>query len=122
KGLNSLLCGWILRDRHQNSDPSHPVRLLRARNKRPCCRAAEKRDELAPLQSIEWHLVTQPVDSITDWRGSVRGSLQCGNSLRRLPGLGRRKGHFVIYHVRLEGWTFENPSAAVPSGILKVEG
>ena len=35
---------------HQDTDPSHLVRLLRARCERPRdCRAAKKRDELAPF-------------------------------------------------------------------------
>jgi len=40
----------IRRQMHENADPPHLVRLLRARRERPsCCRAAEQRDELAPL-------------------------------------------------------------------------
>src|SRR5215470_1527520 len=34
---------------HQRADPPHPLGLLRARRHRPCRRAAEQRDELAPL-------------------------------------------------------------------------
>ncbi len=45
---------------HQHTDPPHPLGLLRARRKRPCSRAAEQRDELAPLQSIGWHPLAQP--------------------------------------------------------------
>src|SRR5262249_32132200 len=37
---------------HQRTDPPHSLRLLRARHKRPSGRAAEQRDELAPLHSI----------------------------------------------------------------------
>src|SRR4029453_18103134 len=45
---------WIvLLKVHQHTDPSHPLALLRARRERPRdCRAAEKRDELAPFRSI----------------------------------------------------------------------
>src|SRR5262249_49516929 len=38
--------------RHQHADLPHPFALLRARRERPCHRAAEKRDELAPPHSI----------------------------------------------------------------------
>jgi hypothetical protein len=34
---------------HENADAPHPIRLLRACGKWPRRRAAEKRDELAPL-------------------------------------------------------------------------
>src|SRR6516165_5548887 len=41
------------RVRHQNSDPAHPLALLRACRERPRGgRAAEHRDELAPFHSI----------------------------------------------------------------------
>src|SRR5262249_36931814 len=45
---------WIVRGaRHQYPDAPHSLRLLRARRERPhCCRAAEQRDEVAPLHSI----------------------------------------------------------------------
>src|SRR5262249_46830897 len=36
----------------QKADPSHPLRLLRARRERPHRRTADQRDELAPLHSI----------------------------------------------------------------------
>src|SRR5262252_2266939 len=40
------------RVRHQNSDPAHPLALLRARRERPSCRrAANQRDELAAPHS-----------------------------------------------------------------------
>jgi hypothetical protein len=35
-----------------HGDPAHAIALLRPRRNRPCRRAAEKRDELAPLHSI----------------------------------------------------------------------
>src|SRR5262245_30216976 len=37
---------------HEHADTSHLVGLLRARRQRPRRRAAEQRDELAPLHSI----------------------------------------------------------------------
>jgi hypothetical protein len=42
---------------HEDADPPHPLRLLRARHKRPNCRAAEKRNEFTPFQLIELHAV-----------------------------------------------------------------
>src|SRR5262249_56432816 len=33
---------------HQHADAPHPLALLSARRERPCCRAAEQHDELAP--------------------------------------------------------------------------
>ena len=39
----------VLGGRHQHANPPHSVALLRLRSKWPRCRAAEKRDELAPL-------------------------------------------------------------------------
>ena len=53
-------------------DDRHP-RLLRARRERPRHRRAEKGDELAPLQSIELHLlsISEGIgSSITDRRGA----------------------------------------------------
>src|SRR5262245_20974853 len=46
-----------LRPAHQHADLPHPLGLLRARRERPRSRAAEQRDELAPLQVIELHSV-----------------------------------------------------------------
>jgi hypothetical protein len=48
---------WIVFEPgHQDGDSSHAIKLLRPRRARPRrCRAAEKSDELAPLQSIELH-------------------------------------------------------------------
>src|SRR6516165_11416585 len=40
------------RVRHQNSDPAHPLALLRARREGPRRRAAEQRDEVPPPHSI----------------------------------------------------------------------
>src|SRR5436190_22311005 len=37
---------------HQNCDATHPIRLLRARSERPCCRATEQRYEFPPLHSM----------------------------------------------------------------------
>jgi hypothetical protein len=34
--------------RHEHADPPHPVGLLRSRGERPCSRAAEHHDEIAP--------------------------------------------------------------------------
>ena len=33
---------------HQQPDPPHSLRLLRTRRERPCRRAAQQRDEVAP--------------------------------------------------------------------------
>src|SRR5262245_43462557 len=51
-GLPRLRSPIALRIGHQHADPAHPFRLLRARDERPRRRAAEQRDELAPLHSI----------------------------------------------------------------------
>src|SRR5260370_27430447 len=48
----SLRFRIVLGEPHQHADAPHPDGLLRARAKRPGCRAAEKRDELAPFHSI----------------------------------------------------------------------
>src|SRR6516164_5806908 len=46
-------CFGIVRGQvHEHSDPPHPLALVRARRERPRGRAAEQRDELAPLHSI----------------------------------------------------------------------
>jgi hypothetical protein len=47
---------WIIGgERHEHADVPHPLRLLRPRRERPCShRAAEQRDELAPMSLIEW--------------------------------------------------------------------
>jgi len=49
---------------------AHPLALLLASRKRPCCRTAEQRDELALFQLIEWHRCSRADDSIADWRGA----------------------------------------------------
>jgi len=52
--------------RLQHADAPHLFALLRARLKRPCCRAAEQRDEITPsiyaVQQI-WSLLDQLVGS-----------------------------------------------------------
>src|SRR5262249_57754862 len=48
RSRNRIVRAWT-----QNADPPHSVRLLCPRRERPpCCRAAEQRDELAPFHSI----------------------------------------------------------------------
>jgi hypothetical protein len=43
-----LRLGIILGCRHEHANAPHPLELLRPRRERPCRRAAEKRDDLAP--------------------------------------------------------------------------
>jgi hypothetical protein len=60
---------------HQHANTPHPLRPLRVRGERPCCRRApEQGDELASLQPVELHQTapSQQV-SITDWRPSSQG-------------------------------------------------
>jgi hypothetical protein len=45
---------------HQDTDPPHPIRLLRARGERPCCCRAEQRYELTPFQLTELHALPLP--------------------------------------------------------------
>src|SRR6516164_3627217 len=53
EGHEAGLSFRILRsERHQHADAPHPAALLCARRQRPSRRAAEQRDELAPLHSI----------------------------------------------------------------------
>jgi hypothetical protein len=42
--------GIVFVESHEHADPTHPAALLRARRDWPCRRAAEERDELAPVQ------------------------------------------------------------------------
>jgi hypothetical protein len=50
KSREALLhLGIILGEANQHGDAPHPLRLLRTRRERPCRRAAEERDERAPL-------------------------------------------------------------------------
>src|SRR6516225_6465592 len=51
--LKITLSVWVvLRDSQQYGDPPHLVALLRSCRERPCCRAAEQRDERAAIHSI----------------------------------------------------------------------
>src|SRR6516165_5821863 len=45
----TLLLGIVFVAPREHADAPHAVALLRPRRERPCCRAAEERDELAPL-------------------------------------------------------------------------
>src|SRR5262249_32077788 len=47
---------------HEHADAPHAVALLRARRDRPCRRAAEERDEVAPLN----HSITSSARSSID--------------------------------------------------------
>src|SRR5262249_2258001 len=47
---------------HEHAYAPHALALRRARRKRPCCRAAEQRDELAPVA----HSITSSARAISD--------------------------------------------------------
>jgi hypothetical protein len=51
----------------RNLDGRQLCRLLRVRRERPRCGTAEKRDEIAPFQSINPHV------SYSKWHIAVRG-------------------------------------------------
>src|SRR5262249_33218018 len=65
-GADCLVFKIVLGGGHQYADAPHSLRLLRTRSERQCsCGAAEQGNELAPLQSIELHLLAQPRGSIS---------------------------------------------------------
>src|SRR5262249_51218 len=54
----------VISDTHKDADPPHPLALLRARRERPRdCRAAEQRDEPAPLHRCNHSITSSPVAS-----------------------------------------------------------
>src|SRR5262249_40194516 len=59
--------GIAILSKHHRADPPYPLALLRARRERPRCRAAEQRDEVAPVA----HSITS----------SARAS-NCGGTVR----------------------------------------
>ena len=54
-----LRLGVVFVARQEQADAPHAVALLRTRRERPCRRAAEERDEVAPsnhsITSVRWH-------------------------------------------------------------------
>jgi ABC transporter substrate binding protein len=86
----------MLLDR-RNTDTKNVRRLLSARCARPSgSRSAKQRDEVAPFQWIEFHLLSQPEDSVASYRigeDQVRCLRQCGIRVWRMTawGLGRVK-------------------------------
>jgi hypothetical protein len=77
-------CDRIVLDKRQkHTDPPNVIGLLRLYCERPRRRSAEQRDERAPLQSIELHLL--PLARAAAYRiggDQVRGLLRCEISTR----------------------------------------
>jgi hypothetical protein len=60
----------------RNLDGRQLCRLLRVRRERPRCGTAEKRDEIAPFQSINPHVSPdskEGIASYSKWHIAVRG-------------------------------------------------
>src|SRR5262249_29394890 len=71
------------RNRHQHADTTNSLRLLRARRERPRCRAAQKRDELAPLH-FRGHSMTSSARASNRYRQTKRlRSLEIFTAARR---------------------------------------
>ena len=81
--------------RQEHADAPHPLALLRAHCKRPHRRAADERDDLAPLQPIELHLL--PLTSVTAYRIGV-------HQVRGLAAL----RDFTLAYVSNGSWSCEN--------------
>src|SRR5262249_23480281 len=96
-GAASFPLGIVFVGRHKHADAPHPLALLRARRERPRRRAAEERDEVAPLN----HSITSSARSIIDG-GMARPSAVAvlrfttisnlvGNCTGRSPGFSPRR-------------------------------
>jgi hypothetical protein len=72
--------------RGQHADPSHPLAPLRARRERPRnCRAAEQRDEFAPLQLIELHSIPSRQHRFAGYRMGRDQSAGIGSLAKASP-------------------------------------
>src|SRR5262249_62022511 len=84
----------------QEPDPTHLVGLLRAYRERPCRRAAEQRDELAPFQRIELHSVPASQGGLQDIKLARRSQRvviaapRLSAYQRSFGGASRRRGDF----------------------------
>jgi hypothetical protein len=66
---NVLSIGIVIGQVHKHADPAHSFALLRPGRKRPCCRTAKDRDELAPVS----HSITSSARS-TSPAGTIMAS------------------------------------------------
>jgi len=72
-----LVFGVVLRRAHEHADVPHPVSFLRLRRKRPRRRAAEQRNELAALYSMQIHLLPQLGDRQHTALASIKSGPRC---------------------------------------------
>src|SRR5262245_3613082 len=84
RGVPGMPLGIVRGDIREHADASHLPRLLCAHSNRPRSRTAKQGDDVAPLQSIELHLLAKPTLGQHIASVRIKSAPRCGARFR--PG------------------------------------